>query len=457
MFSTRTRGRKKALASFVAIAVSSALVLTGCSTGDSPAASTPPPTADAEQARAIEAALQVDTTLTFWGWAPQQQSLVNAFMKAYPKVKVELQNNGSAATEYSKLQNVITAGSGVPDVAQLEYTALPQFVFSKSLANMSEYGLDSLAPKFSPAPWAGVNVDGGVYGMPQDGGPIVMFYRQDIFDKLGLTVPTTWDEYIEVGKAIKKANPDMFITTDVGQASAAESLIWAAGGRPFKVDGTDVTVNLQDKGSKKWAKTREELFQDELIDSIPTFSPEWSAAMAAGTYATWISGSWGAGSLQKRFPQDAGKWRVAPLPQYSKDSYVTGIQGGSSTAVMDASPNKLAALGFAKWISTAATANGIFADEGGFPTAMATLDSPDWSEKEVPFFGGQQANKVFADSYAAVGKGWQFPPYHVYADTLFADTVGQEYKPGGDINAGLKDWQDAIVSYGNQQGFSVNK
>ncbi|MGX9900709.1 hypothetical protein ACW0JT_14050 [Arthrobacter sp. SA17] len=38
---------------------------------------------------------------------------------------VELVNAGTGNDQYTALQNAISAGSGVPDVAQIEYYALP--------------------------------------------------------------------------------------------------------------------------------------------------------------------------------------------------------------------------------------------------------------------------------------------------------------------------------------------
>ena len=42
-----------------------------------------------------------------------------------------LVNAGTGNDEYTKLQNAIKAGSGAPDVAQIEYYALPQFALSR--------------------------------------------------------------------------------------------------------------------------------------------------------------------------------------------------------------------------------------------------------------------------------------------------------------------------------------
>ena len=54
-------------------------------------------------------------------------------------------------------------------------------------------------------------------------------------------------------------------------------------------------------------------------------------------------------------------------------------------------------------------------------------------------------------------EGWSYLPYQVYANSIFGDTVGQSYQNGTDLNEGLTTWQDALVEYGNSQGFAVNK
>ncbi|GAA2951996.1 hypothetical protein [Microbacterium schleiferi] len=43
------------------------------------------------------------------------------------------------------------------------------------------------------------------------------------------------------------------------------------------------------------------------------------------------------------------------------------------------------------------------------------------------------------------------------ANSIFGDTVGQSYQSQSDLNVGLQAWQDQLVSYGNEQGFTVNK
>ncbi|MGH3166047.1 MAG: ABC transporter substrate-binding protein, partial [Trebonia sp.] len=158
-------------------------------------------------AGSIAAALQQPTTLTWWAWAPQDKNIVAAFEKKYPKVKVNLVNAGTSTVEYTKLQNAIKAGSGAPDIAQIEYYALPQFALSGSLADLSGDGLDSLKSQFSAAVWDSVDINGKLVGLPQDTGPMALFYNKTVFDKYHLAVPATWAQYAADAQKLHAADP----------------------------------------------------------------------------------------------------------------------------------------------------------------------------------------------------------------------------------------------------------
>jgi ABC-type glycerol-3-phosphate transport system substrate-binding protein len=158
----------------------------------------------------VAAALQQPTTLTLWAWAPQTKDIVAAFEQKYPKVKVNLVNAGTATDEYTKLDNAIKAGSGAPDLAQIEYYALPQFALAGSLADLSADGLSGLKSQFSAAVWDSVDIGGKLVGLPQDTGPMALFYNKTVFDKYHLTVPTTWAQYAADAKKLHAAETFLF-------------------------------------------------------------------------------------------------------------------------------------------------------------------------------------------------------------------------------------------------------
>ena len=102
----------------------------------------------------LEAALEAGGTLTYWSWTPTAEAQVAAFEEAYPKVDVKLVNAGTNTEEYTKLQNAIKAGSGGPDVVQIEYYAMPQFALSDSLVDLSRTA--STSSRTSTPPRRGV-------------------------------------------------------------------------------------------------------------------------------------------------------------------------------------------------------------------------------------------------------------------------------------------------------------
>lgn len=53
---------------------------------------------------------------------------------------------------------------------------------------------------------AGNSFDGKLLGMPSRGHAQLFYYRKDIFDRLGLKPPATWDDVIAAGEKIREAN-----------------------------------------------------------------------------------------------------------------------------------------------------------------------------------------------------------------------------------------------------------
>ncbi|MCS5717245.1 sugar ABC transporter substrate-binding protein [Herbiconiux sp. CPCC 205763] len=402
----------------------------------------------------IQAALEKGGSITYWSWTPSAEAQVAAFEKAYPNVDVNYVNAGTNTDEYTKLQNAITAGSGAPDVAQLEYYAIPQFALSDSLVDLSSYGFADYEKDYSAGPWSSVAFDGKVYGLPQDSGPMAMFYNKTVFDKYGIEVPTTYDEYIAAAEKLHAADPNAYITSDTGDPGFATSMIWQAGGQPFTAKGTDVSINLQDDGSKKWADEWNKLNEGKLLSTTPSWSDEWYKALGDGSIATLLTGAWMPGVLESSVPQASGNWRVAPMPTYD-GTPVTAENGGGGQVVLKQSKNQALAAGFLQWLNHDPASIKVFLASGGFPSTTADLESPEFLADAPEYFGGQTINETLVDASKNVPSGWHYLPYQVYANSIFGDTVGQAYVNNSDLNKGLKTWQDQLVAYGNQQGFTV--
>lgn len=433
------------------------LGLTACSSGTSSSDTSGGSSAGGSEAgaSALDAALEKGGDLTYWTWTPSAEDQVAAFEKAYPNVHVTVVNTGSANDNNTKLQNAIKAGSGAPDVVQIEYQSLPQFVLPGDLLDLTPYGFADLESKYTAAGWGAVTTADGIWALPQDSGPMALFYNKTVFDKYGLTVPATWDEYIADAKKLHAADPSKIFANDPGDAGFTTSMIWQAGGRPFMSDGDTVTINLQDEGTKKFADMWNQLNEAGLLGDIPGWSDQWFTALGDGTIATVVIGGWMPGVFESGVPDGKGQWRVAPMPQYAAGEDVTANNGGSSEAVVKQSKNPELAAAFLRWLNSDQASIDVFLASGGFPATTADLESPDFLGYESDYFGGQKINEVIVDSAKHVGEGWEYLPWQSYANSIFNDTVGKSYLDKSDLNEGLMSWQEQNVSYGEAQGFTV--
>ncbi|MDT0267523.1 extracellular solute-binding protein [Streptomyces sp. DSM 44915] len=453
----RDAGSRGFLRPVLAIGAVTALALTGCAPGDFETGFT----ATADE---IEAALHEETTIDFWSWSPQAADMARAFEAEYPAVTVNVTNVGGSDVAYTKLQNAMKAGSGIPDVVYMEYLAMPQFALQGSLTDLEDYANGGLSDHFSDEIWSQVAIRGGAYGVPLDSGPLVLYYRADVFERHGIEVPTTWAEYADAARQLHEADPTAYITADAGDGNGALAMIWQAGGTPFASSGEDLSVDLADTGSTAWADMWGGLLADGLIDNgVAQWSNEWRRGMADGRYATWVAGAWGGSALASHVPSAAGQWRVTDIPQYTDgtdgaDPQRTGAQsGGSGLTVPAGSDDKLAAVGFTQWMTTSETANRMWVEAGQVPAVSDVLASDAWLDIEDPYFGGQRVNRVYAEASQAVLPNWEYLPFEPYANSVFSDTVGQAFAGNTTLRAGLAAWERRITDYGREQGFTVNE
>ncbi|MGW1817527.1 ABC transporter substrate-binding protein [Streptomyces sp. NPDC002125] len=425
------------------------MVLTGC-------APQPKDTVfDGTQAD-VHKALHTRTTIDFWSWSPQAAEMAKAFEKEYPDITVKVTNVGGSDVAYTKLQNAMKAGSGIPDVVYMEYLAMPQFALQNSLTDLRPYAEEELSGSFSDQVWSQVETRGGVYGVPLDSGPLVLYYRPDVFEKFGIEVPTTWAEYTRAAEKLHTADPARYITADAGDGNGAAAMIWQAGGQPFSSSGDELSVDLSDSGTSAYAEMWGGLLHKGVIDNkVAQWSNEWRRGMADGTYATWIAGAWGGSALASHVPTASGKWRVARIPQYTAGANAGSLSAGSGLTVPAGSDSKAAAAGFVQWMTTGEAAADIWVKAGQVPAAEQVLASAAWLERKDPYLGGQRANKVYAEATASVRPGWQYLPFEPYANSVFSDTVGQAFARTTTLREGLQAWERDIVGYGKEQGFTV--
>ncbi|GAA3505345.1 sugar ABC transporter substrate-binding protein [Streptomyces prasinosporus] len=444
------RRRTSRLLGGIALVTSLALGATACGGSDDGAGT------ESVSAEDIQAALDKGGTVTVWSWEPTLKTVAADFQKKHPKVKINLVSERSGDKHYTALSNAISAGKGVPDVAQLEYFSIGQYSLTKGLTDLSGFGADKLASAYTPGPWNAVTEGDKVYGLPMDSGPMALFYNKKVFDKYKIAVPTTWDEYLDAARKLHKADPKAYIANDTGDAGFTTSLLWQAGSRPYKVDGTNVKIDFGDANAKKFTDVWQKLIDEKLLAPVTSWTDDWYKGLGDGSIATLSTGAWMPANFESGVPNASGQWRVAPLPAWAQGDKASAENGGSALTVPALAKNKELAYAFVEYANSG---EGVASrvSEGAFPATQAELKSTEFLGKEFPYFGGQKANEIFAASAANVADDWSYLPFQAYANSIFNDTVGKAYISGTRLEDGLKAWQDASVKYGEEQGFTVEK
>ena len=201
----------------------------------------------------------------------------------------------------------------------------------------------------------------------------------------------------------------------------------------------------------------QDLIQRDLVSVDADFNDNWYQGIANGKYAGWLAAAWGPTFLQGTAADTSGLWSAAPLPQWTDGDSASGNWGGSSDAVIATTENPIAAYELAKWINNDTSSTLRFATEQFlFPAQNDVLSDPAFLDQESEFFGGQKVNALFSDISTTVDTEFQWLPYMEYAFTSWNETIGMAIAEKGDLAAGLDAWQDALVSYGEDQGFTVN-
>ena len=135
-------------------------------------------------------------TLTYWGWISSLGKQVALFNQTHPTIHVNWVNVGAGSIEYDKLFTAIKANNE-PDVAEIEFQLLPTFETTGGLVDLAPYSAASVNDQFVPYTWSQVLLGNSIYAIPQDSGPMGLWYRQDLFKKYHLPVPTTWAQYAD--------------------------------------------------------------------------------------------------------------------------------------------------------------------------------------------------------------------------------------------------------------------
>lgn len=226
-------------------------------------------------------------------------------------------------------------------------------------------------------------LEGRRYGVPSTSSFSVMFVRTDIFERMGLETPKTWDDMYDVAQVLQRYNMSL------GSAASFADLLYQNGGSYFDEGLTkvlfdeDVAVDALNQHAEFFTVYGFPL----TYDFVSRFR---SGEMPIGisSYATY-------NTLKYSAPEISGLWEMYPLPGTRlEDGSINCTQVGNSvtgTVMFETADNKEQAWEFIKWWSQAEAqtryANDLEAALGvsaRYNTAnLQTLRSQGWNSTEL--------------------------------------------------------------------------
>ncbi|MFE9884697.1 ABC transporter substrate-binding protein [Streptomyces scopuliridis] len=397
-------------------------------------------------------------SLTYWAWAPGMDKVADIWNTTEGKktgVTVTVKKQASGDDLVTK---IITAAKAkkAPDLVQAEYQALPTLVSNDVLADISSEVGDAEG-EFAPGVWQQTTLGtDAVYAVPQDSGPMMFYYREDLFKEYGLTVPTTWDEFADAARALKKKDPSKALTTfSSNDAGLFAGLAQQAGATWWTTQGETWKVGIADAATAKVADFWGGLVKEGAIDNQPMYTPSWNKALNTGKQLAWVSAVWAPGTLTTAAPDTKGKWAMAPLPQWNAGERKTGSWGGSSTGVTNDSGHKKAAARFAAWLNTDSRALAALVKEGGIYPAATAAQTGGALSAAPGFFPNQPDFYAEAAEIAKTTAPSAWGPNVNVAYTAFRDSFASAAKNKSDFGAALGVMQRDTVADLKKQGFEV--
>ena len=312
-------------------------------------------------------------------------SATTEFEAAHPGDRVAVQFVPWASAH----DQFITAigGGQMPDVAEMGSTWTPEFgdIGALEPAELGGPGPDSGgngAGRYVESLVEGATVDGTVYGVPWYAGARALIYRTDVLATLGQSVPTTWDELLTVGRAIRDRTGMAAFGVAGNAAHYVLPMVWQNGGEIAYRKGGVWRSGMSSPEAIAAVQFYADLYRTERF--APAGALSWNArdvrkAFEAGDLAMMIGGAWDLRPMLAAHPELVGKVGTALLPAGpagARDSFA----GGSHLVVFSGTKKAEMARRYLDFLLAPARVAAFTTKIGFLPgarDALAAATSPD--------------------------------------------------------------------------------
>ncbi len=380
--------------------------------------------------------------LTFWGHANHPlDNVKEAFNKVYPNVELEY----TYSDDYTaKFQTAMAAGTGAPDLFWSEQYMLQLYGAQGALLDVSDviarHKDELVAAKTNEAYVPQLDA---YFGMPGDISTAGTYYRADILDDLGISVPDDMmylSEFLDILGAIKAAGKTAVLYPKGGTFVATAQWSWFnaqyGGSGPTTCDNQQVTIN--DPFSVQAVELSKAIYDAGATLAADFWTPEYWNALNTDQLVLDLAPAWARGFWEANL-DDAhkGMWRLAPLPRAVEGGPQSGIWGGacliSPATTKDPDLVKL----FMEFAFASMEGAQAASDWGIIPPYLPFLEGP-FQDETTALFGEQKVGPVWVALAKGLSTGFcRTAAYGAATDELLTPVYDSMVTGGADIQETL--------------------
>ena len=198
------------------------------------------------------------------------------------------------------------------------------------LTQFEDYG--DVISRFSPGAMISLIADGKGLALPETQDFYVMYYRKDICEEYGFTLPNTWSDLAGLLPKMQRNGFNFYIPLSTSTASKSimttAPFIYQYGGNLFSDDGTRTTIDEED--SLQGIKMMTELFtiyglETQVANFFNSFR-NGSLPIGVSTFDNYVK-------LNLSAPELTGKWDIALSPGNEMNGEIKRWQTGSAQSM----------------------------------------------------------------------------------------------------------------------------
>lgn len=299
-----------------------------------------------------------DEAITVWMLSGRDQSTIlktmidDTFTPEYGiGVNVKLVEAGT-------LLPATVAGTG-PDVALSVGQGEPvNYALRGASLDLSQFeGIDEVLSHYYPSAYTPYQFNGGIYGIPETQNYNVLFYRSDILEELGLEVPQTWDDFINMLPIIQQNNmsvgvPSVYNNTSSPDLTNLMDLLFQNGGVLY--NGTGESTQIDEEPGVKAFEMHTRFFTHYKLPTIYNFVNRFRS----GEMPIGISSYSAYNTLVVFAPEIRGLWDFTLIPGTVKEDGTIDRSAnsfGTCSMMLQGTKNPEKAWEFMKWWASAET------------------------------------------------------------------------------------------------------